>query len=93
MTIFNRRNALVGFITLKALERKVRRKRRRNSRKIAAFVGLGLISGGLLAALAVFALRRQREGNEAQRLEGYAVADEDVGDKPERFSPEPAPAA
>jgi hypothetical protein len=93
MTIFNRRNAIVGFITLKALERKLRRGRKRNGRKIAAFVALGVLSAGVLAAFAVFALRRQRDGQDEQRLEGYAVADEDIGDKPERFSPEPAPAA
>jgi len=92
MTIFNRRNAVVGFVTLKALERRLGRRRRRNGRKIAAFVALGVLSAGVLAAVAVFAVRRQRDGQNEQRLEGYGVADDDIGDKPERFSPEPAPA-
>jgi hypothetical protein len=92
MTIFNRRNALVGFITVKALKRRLRR-RRRNTRKLAAYVALGLISGGILAALVAVALRRQRETHEGSHLEGYAVADEGTA-KGEGFSPpEPAPAA
>jgi hypothetical protein len=78
VTIFTKRNALVGFITLKALERR-RRRRKRHALKLAAFVALGIVSAGILAAVAVAVIHRQKEGKEpeeAQRLEGYAVADE-----------------
>lgn len=96
MTIFNRRNALVGFITVKALERRLKR-RRRNTRRIATFVALGLVSGGVLAALALFAVRRQRDTQEGsaqgQHLEGYAVAEEEAGTGEDFSPPEPAPAA
>lgn len=78
MSIFNKRNALVGFITLKALER--RRGRNRRALRLVAFVALGLVSAGVLAALAVVVLRRQREtgeSEEGQRLEGFASADDE----------------
>lgn len=57
MNIFNRRNALVGYIALKALKRK-RKKQQRNVLKIAAFVVLGIVSVGILAALVAVAMRR-----------------------------------
>lgn len=76
MTIFNKRNALVGFITLQAASRALerRRRRRRSVAKIAAFVALGLVSAGVLAAFAAVLYRRH--GGEGQRLEGYAVGDD-----------------
>jgi hypothetical protein len=72
VTVFNKRNALVGFITLKALSR--RRQRRRRGAKIAAFVTLGLVSVGALAAIAAVLYRRS--GEEGQSLQGYAVGDD-----------------
>ena len=57
MTIFNKRNALVGFITLKALERR-RKRKQRSALKLVAFVALGIVSAGILAALLAVALRR-----------------------------------
>ena len=60
MTIFTRKNAIVGFITLKALERK-RQRRRRHALKLLTFVALGIVSAGILAALAAVVVRRQRE--------------------------------
>jgi hypothetical protein len=74
MNVFSKRNALVGFLTLKALQR--RRQRKRSAGKLAALVILGLLSAGVLAAVAAVVVRRQREGQESQHLEGYAVADE-----------------
>jgi hypothetical protein len=79
VSIFTKRNALVGFVTLKALERR-RQRRKRHALRLAAFVVLGLVSAGILAALAAAVVRRQRGARvEPQRLEGYAVAD-DLGD-------------
>jgi len=60
VTIFTKRNALVGFITLKALEGR-RQRRRRHGLKLLTFVVLGIVSAGILAALAAVVVRRQRE--------------------------------
>jgi hypothetical protein len=76
VTIFNRRNALVGFVTLKALERR-RQRQKRSAARLAGYIALGVISVGILAALAAIVVRRQRETDVAgQHVEGYAVADE-----------------
>ena len=78
MSIFNKRNALVGYVTLKQLKR--RRQQKRNALKLVAFVVLAVISAGILAAIAAAVLRRQKDAHngrqEAQHLEGYAVASE-----------------
>jgi hypothetical protein len=78
VSIFNKRNALVGYVALKALKRE--RKRKRHTWKLAAFVVLGIVSAGILVAVAAVVLRRQKdaegEAGDGQRLEGYAVADE-----------------
>ncbi len=74
MTIFNKRNALVGFVTLKELQRR-RRRRRRSVAKVATFVGVGLVSVGILAGVAAVVYKRHG-GEIEQRLEGYAVGDD-----------------
>jgi hypothetical protein len=78
MTVFNKRNALVGFITLKAASRALerRKRRRRHGAKIAAFVALGLVSAGVLAAFAAI-LYRRHGGEVEQRLEGYGIGDDE----------------
>jgi hypothetical protein len=80
MSVFNRRNALVGFVALKfasrALERRRRGKRGLGLRSGLA-IGLGIVSFGVLAGLAAVYLRRR--GGEPQRLEGYAVGEEEPG--------------
>ena len=73
MDVFNKRNALVGFITLKALQRK--RQRRRRGAKIAAFVTLGIVSVGIVAAIAAVLHRRNGEEGTAE-MQGYAVGDD-----------------
>jgi uncharacterized membrane protein len=76
MSVYNRRNALVGFIALRAASRALERRRARRSggrRKVVLVTVLGIVSLGALAALAAFVRRRKRE---PQRLEGYAVSDE-----------------
>ena len=50
MSIFNKRNALVGYATIKVHKLRSRRKKRKAS-KVALYVGLGLISAGILAAV------------------------------------------
>jgi hypothetical protein len=62
MKIFTRKNALVGYLVLngrkRAIEKRIRR-RRRSGLKVAAYVGLGLISAGILAAVLAVALKRR----------------------------------
>lgn len=94
MDLFNRRNAIVGFATLKLashwLER--RRRRERSGLRIALFVGLVVVSLGVIAGVAAFLRRRRREPT---RLEGYAVsedADEASASEPVTATAEPIPA-
>lgn len=80
MSIFTKRNALVGYVTLKRLEWKRRHRGSRSTLKVVAFVALALVSAGVLAGLVAVALRRQREvgePEEGQRLEGFAYADDE----------------
>jgi hypothetical protein len=62
MKIYTRKNALVGYLVLNARKRRVEkrlRRRRRSGVKIAAIVGLGLLSAGILAAVLAVALKRR----------------------------------
>ena len=73
MKINTRRNAAVGYLTLKALQRQIERKRRRrrSGLRVAAYVGLGLVSAGILAGLLAIALkRRSDDAAEAASLNG-----------------------
>jgi hypothetical protein len=73
MKIYTRRNAAVGYVTLKALQRQIERKRRRrrSGLRVAAYVGLGLVSAGILAGLLAIALRRRSDdAAEAASLNG-----------------------
>jgi hypothetical protein len=83
VSIFNKRNALIGYVTLKAISRKRRRMmpggKKRSGWKLPVFLGLGVISAGVLAVLLALMLRRQRE---PEHVEGYVVAG-----GPERFDP------
>ena len=74
MTVFNNRNALLGFITWKALQLR-RKKKQRHTLKIAAFVALGVVSAGILAAVLAVALRRNGSV-EAEELSAEEFADE-----------------
>jgi hypothetical protein len=88
MKIYTRRNAAVGYLTLKAIQRSVNRKRKRRSGlKVAAYVGLGLVSAGILAAVLAVALKRRTGENEEITLESDA---EIVGEYV--TAPEPVPA-
>jgi hypothetical protein len=96
VNIFTKRNALVGFLTLKAASRKrmLRRKQsKRSTWKLATLVVLGILSVGVLAALGAVILRRQRE---PEHLEGYVEVGEDVAEIPSAYAdaiPEPSTAA
>ena len=90
MKIYTRKNALVGYLVLeskkRALQKKVRR-RRRSGLKVAAYVGLGLISAGVLAGVLAIALRHRSGDTADSAFESDA---EIVGEYV--TAPEPAPA-
>jgi hypothetical protein len=90
MSFYNRRNAAVGYLTLKAMQRAIenKRRKRRSGMKVAAYVGLGLVSAGILAAALAIALRR-RQGD----VEEIAVLETDAEIVGEYVTaPEPVPA-
>jgi hypothetical protein len=89
MSFNNRRNAAVGYLTLKALQRRIeKRRKRRSGVRVAAYVGLGLVSAGILAAvLAVVLKRRHGEVEDATTFESES---EIVGEYV--TAPEPVPA-
>lgn len=90
MRVFTKRNALVGFLTLKAASRALKRRRhRRSGARIVLLVSLGLVSLGLLAGLAVVA-RRQREDGRSESAEQREAAEPVAA---EQAVPEPSPAA
>jgi hypothetical protein len=91
MKIYTRRNAALGYLTLKAVQRSIDRKRKRRSGlRMVAYIGLGLVSAGILAAVLAVAVRRRTleaagidvpPGDELEIVGEYVTA------------PEPAPAA
>ena len=89
MKVYTRKNAAVGYLTLKAIQRAIdnKRRKRRSGFRVAAYVGLGLVSAGLLAAVLALALRR-RQGDVEEIV---VVEDEIVGEVV--TTPEPVPAA
>ena len=90
MSVYNRRNAAVGYVTIKALRHALNRKQQRERRrkaKIAAYIGLGLVSAGILAAALAIALRR-RDGGSSDVL---AFPDDDIVGEVVN-APEPVPA-
>ena len=89
MKIYTRRNAAVGYVALKAIQHARKGKQqRRSSLRVAAYVGLGLVSAGILAGLLAIALKR-RSGDAAggADLDGES---EIVGEYV--TTPEPVPA-
>ena len=88
MKIHTRRNSAVGYLALRAIQRSVdRRRKRRSGLKVAAYVGLGLISAGVLAGVLAIALRHRSGDTADSAFESDA---EIVGEYV--TAPEPAPA-
>jgi hypothetical protein len=58
--VFNKRNALIGFLALKLAKRRLRRGRRGRGPKIALFSILGIASIGAIVGI-VAALRRRAD--------------------------------
>jgi cytoskeletal protein RodZ len=99
VSIYNKRNAAVGYITLKAASRALKRRRqRRSGLKLGLYIGLGLVSVGILAAVAVIAVRRQNGVAAEEPEEGSASTDAEREDESEivgeyvTAAPEPIPA-
>ena len=97
MTIFNRRNAAVGYLTLKALDR---RRSKRSGLRLGLYIALGLVSVGILAGVAAVAMRRHAGATAAGPEEGSATTDDAESDEVESeivgeyvtAAPEPIPA-
>jgi len=97
VTVFNKRNALVGFLTLKAASRAIdrRKRKRRSGMRLAVLVALGIVSVGVFAGIAAVLHRRQNGEGEESRLEGYAVGDDAESEIVGEYvmpGPEPIPA-
>ena len=90
MSFYNRRNAAVGYLTLKAMQRTIdnKRRKRRSGMKVAAYVGLGLVSAGILAAALAIVLKRRH--GDAEESAGFESDSEIVGEYV--TAPEPVPA-
>lgn len=94
--ILTRRNAVVGYVALKAASRALERRRRRrqlewNAWKLVLVLVLGLVSLGVLAGLGAVVLRRQRNA----RAQDEAVAEEgaeEAASAVAEATPEPMPA-
>ena len=97
MSIFTKRNAAIGYLTLKALDR---RRRRRSGLRLSLYVALGLISFGILAGVAAVALRRRGAAAvEGSEEESVATDDTESNDAESEIvgeyvtgTPEPIPA-
>jgi len=93
MNVFTKRNALVGFLTLKAIERRRRRQRVGRGLRIALFVVLAIVSVGALAGIAAAFLRQRGEVEELLEEADAAAeeAAEDVAAELDAASAEPIP--
>lgn len=62
MKVFTKKNAIVGYATIKALEKRAAkraRKERKRRPRLPLYFALGLVSFGILAAVAAYASRRR----------------------------------
>jgi hypothetical protein len=83
VNVFTKRNAAVGYVTLKAASRVLeRRRRRRNDHKLGLYVALGLISLGILAGVVAVLARRRRGASEvAEEAAEVAAEAAEVGEE------------
>jgi hypothetical protein len=92
VNIFTKRNAVVGYVALRVLDRRLRM---RSGSKLGLYIALGIISFGILAAVAAVASRR-RGGTAVEGLdEGSAATDDTESEIVGEYvtaAPEPIPA-
>jgi hypothetical protein len=96
VNIFTKRNAVVGYVALRVLDRRLRM---RSGSKLGLYIVLGLISFGILAGVAAVAMRRHG-GTAEGPGEDSATEDEAASDEAESEivgeyvtpTPEPIPA-
>jgi hypothetical protein len=74
VNIFTKKNATVGYLVLKALDR---RRGRRSGSKLGLYIALGLVSFGILAGIAAVAARR-RAGTAAEEPEEESAPMDEV---------------
>ncbi|MDQ3379475.1 MAG: hypothetical protein M3546_04010 [Actinomycetota bacterium] len=91
MSVINRRNAVLGYATLKVLERR-RKQKKRSASKVAVYLVLGLMSAGILAGLVALLVRRHR-GEADEQVDAAVDEEPGVVDDEIAVSPEPLPAA
>jgi hypothetical protein len=73
VTVYNKRNALLGFLTLEVLKRRRRAKQlRRKGPKIALFSLLGIVS---LVGIVALVLRRRGEDTFGEEAESEIVGE------------------
>jgi hypothetical protein len=91
MKIHTRRNSALGYLTLMAVKRELgRRRRKRSGFRTTAYVALGLVSAGLLAAV-LFVVLRRMHGDAVEESSFDSNGDSEiVGEYV--TAPEPAPA-
>jgi hypothetical protein len=92
VSVFNKRNAAVGYVVLKAASRKLPRRRKRSGAKVALFVSLGIVSVGILAGVAFLLLRRQQGESEQTEESALGTTESEVIGEYVTASPEPIPA-
>jgi hypothetical protein len=88
--IFTKRNALVGYLTLKANSRArrhfMRRQKKRSGLKLVTLLVLGILSVGLLIAFAGVLHRRSRDGEPVEEVDltdEIEIVVDDLADAPE----------
>ena len=72
MSIFTKRNALVGYVALKALDR---HRRRRQTLKVGLYVAAGVVSVGILAGVVAVAMRRRGANGAEEAAEEPTIED------------------
>ncbi|MDQ3671693.1 MAG: hypothetical protein M3364_04540 [Actinomycetota bacterium] len=90
MSVINKRNAILGYATLKVLQR--RRKQRLSASKISLYLGLGLVAAGVLAGLVALLVRRHRSEPDQRDVDTVAEEKSESVEEQIAASPEPLPA-
>lgn len=91
MNVFTKKNALVGYVVLKSLERR-RKHRQRQRARVAAAVGIGALTLGMVAGIAVL-LRRRHSAEPSEEEQPRSEPDREIVGEVVVTNTESAPAA